>query len=286
MEKKEESKTKNKIINILILLIIFIVSVFMYAKYVEPSNLKVKEYRVSSKKIPENFSGTKIIFFTDLLFGSTVSNVEVENLIKKINTLKPDIVLYGGNLLDSSYKINDKEKEELIKNLKKIDASLGKYTTLSNDNKTSEEILEQSDFKILNNIKETIYNESLTPINLIGLSSYNKGEYNIIDSFKFTEEEKDNYLILLTHEPDIIDKVLKQEKTPDLILAGNTLGGEINVPFYGPLYKFSGSKKYYEETYEKGSTKIFISNGLGTKKIHLRLNNTPSITLFRLKSIH
>ena len=67
-------------------------------------------------------------------------------------------------------------------------------------------------------------------------------------------------------------------------MAGNTLGGEINVPFYGNLLKYKGSKKYYLEKYNKNNIDIFISNGIGTKELNLRLNNIPSFSLFRLNS--
>ena len=285
-EEKKEKKKWDKLINIIIILIILLVSVFMYTKYIEPSSLKVKEYKIESNKIPTNFNGIKIIYFTDLLYGSTIGDNELKKIVDKINLLKPDIVIYGGNLISKTYKLKTNTKEKITKYLTSINASLGKYTTLASDKVEVEEILNESGFTILKNQKELIYNIDLEPICLIGLNSYNSGEYDLVESFKFNETESNCYLILTTHESDLIDKILTVEKTPDLILTGNTLGGEINVPFYGPLYKFKGSQKYYKDKYKKNGTLIYISNGLGTKETNLRFNNTPSISLFRLKSTH
>ena len=74
------------------------------------------------------------------------------------------------------------------------------------------------------------------------------------------------------------------EHKPNVILTGNTLGGEINIPFYGPLVKNEGSINYYLDYYELENTKMFISSGLGTKEYDMRLFNHPSFNFFRLKS--
>ena len=66
----------------------------------------------------------------------------------------------------------------------------------------------------------------------------------------------------------------------NLVLSGNTLGGEVNLPLLSK--KYDGSTTYYKDYYENNN--MYISNGIGTRTYHLRLFNKPSISLFRFKS--
>ena len=276
---EERNSLKTKLINTFIIIIIFIIVVFLYAKYIGAKTIIVKEERLASEKIPSSFSGNKIIYFSDLLYGSSMSNKELTNLVNMINELKPDLVIFGGDLISSDYKISDKEKTRIINNLKNIDTKLGKYFVLSaSDNELTKEILEKSEFLFKENESELVYNDGLMPICLSFVGSY-KDKYNFDSSYC-----EDVYNITITHEPDLIDTIL-ENITSDIILSGNTLGGEINLPFIGPLKKFEGSKTYDKEEYNINGTKVFISNGLGTRESYLRLFNRPSFYLFRLKSL-
>lgn len=282
---QEEKKKSNTFINILILLVIFFVSIIMYAKYIGIKGITIKEYRIKDELIPTNFSGVKIIFISDILLGSTIDLDDIENLVEKTNELKPDIVLFGGGLTIDDYKINDKDKEKLITLLNKMNVKLGKYAVKGeNDNELFEEIMTSSGFKVMNNSYEMVYNEGNNPICLVGSGSFNAGSYDLNTSLEFKNTNPQCYTIIFTHESDIIDNILSLEYKPNIILAGNTLGGEVNLPLYGPLTKFEGSTNYYLDYYEKDNVKIYISSGLGTKKYNMRLFNHPSFNFFRLKS--
>lgn len=281
MEKEE--KKSNKFINMLILIVILIFSLFIYAKYIGTSGIKVKEYKVSNKKIPPSFSGIKVIYFSDILIENNSLDY-LEDIVKDMNSYKPDLVIMGGNLINDGYDVSKKEKKDIISVLGQIDVILGKYfVNGSLDNKIYNEIATSSGFVDLNNINQLIYNESNSPICLVGLSSYNKGKYNLENAFNYTT---DCYAIMVTHEGDIVNKVMELEKTPDLVLAGNSLGGLVDLPFYGPLFKFSGSNDYYLEYYKEKNMDIYVSSGIGTNEYGIRLFNRPSYSLFRLKSTH
>jgi len=281
----QEKKKNNIFINILIVIGIFIVSLFMYAKYVGTSGLVTHEYKIKSNLIPDNFSGIKIIYFSDVLYGSTVTFNDIEHLVDEINLRNPDIVLFGGGLLSNDIKLKKAEKEKFIKIFSSIDAKLGKYTINGDtDNSKVLDILTQSNFTILKNSYELIYNEKETPICLVGVGSYNLGEYDLDNAFGYLVSNPNCYSILFTHEADVISNILAFENKPDLILAGNSLGGEIRVPFYGPLKRYEGNKKYYLDYYKEDGIDIYISSGIGTKDYNMRLFNRPSINFFRLKS--
>lgn len=277
IEEKPKKSFKTKLLNILIIIVILIMGVYLYAKYVGTSGVFTREYFIKSNNIPKNFSGSKIVYFSDVLIGSTTSEDTLNEIKDKVNELNPDIILFGGGLISNTYKINDKTK--LIEYLKGFNALLGKYASLGkNDSNEIKELLIESGFTYLDNNSELIYKNGDTPICLIGMNSYLLGEYSLENINKCA-----NYFtVIFTHESDLLYKLT--EYNYDMFLAGGTLGGEVEVPFYGPIYKFEGSMDYYKSEYDDNGKKAYISNGFGTKKSYIRLNNRPSFNFFRLKS--
>lgn len=279
MEKKEPKKhrVRNFFIDFFIIIILLIVGLYLYSKYLGVKGIIVKEYRLASEKIPSNFSGNKIIYFSDLLYGSTVDIEDLEKIKDEINMFKPDLIIFGGDLISKNYKLKTEEKEDIINILLELDTKLGKYAALGMlDNGEVKTILESANFKVLENSSELIYNAEENPICLMGVGSYIKGEYNLETITNCAA----NYKILISHEPDILDRV--KDLDIDVFLSGNSLGGEIYIPFYGPFEKFEGSLKYYQDT-KVGNINAYISSGIGTKKYAARLFNKPSFNLFRLK---
>lgn len=271
VEKEIKKDFKSKLIDILIIIVIVLVGLFMYAKYLEPKTLVIKETRLVENEIPLSYSGVKLVFFSDLLLGSSVTIDELDNVVNKIKELKPDILIYGGNLI---YKETD-DKEKVISLLSGIETSIGKYyVTGSLDKDESIEILDKSGFTKLDNNYELLYYKDVTPICLYGVSSYILGNYKLENMSNC----KGYYTIFISHEPDVVNKFSNEEA--NLVLSGNTLGGEVNLPLLSK--KYDGSTTYYKDYYQNNN--MYISNGIGTRTYHLRLFNKPSISLFRFKS--
>ena len=280
---EEEPKKSHIFVNIFIILVIALISIYLYSRYVEHNKIVMNEYRVISDSIPLNFSGLKVVHFSDLYFGNTTDIEEVNRLVDKINLVKPDLIIFTGNLYGNKIK----KEEELKSSLLKLDAKLGKYAIKGNNDyyENYETFMEEIDFKLLNNEYELIYNEDLIPIYLCGLSSSLKEEVNLDNCNSYFEEnEIELYKIYAIHEGDPSEKIV-EGSSPNLILSGNTLGGLINIPFYGPLITQNGNKKYNKNYYKINNTEIFISNGMGTDDKPYRFLNKPSFNLYRLKSL-
>ena len=280
---QEEPKKFHVFINIFIILVIVSISIYLYARYTEHNKIVMNEHRVVSENLPLSFSGLKIIHFSDLYFGNTTDIKEVDRLVEKINLVKPDLIIFTGNLYGNKIK----KENELQASLLKLDSKLGKYAIKGNNDyyEDYENFMESINFVVLNNEYELIYNEDLTPIFLCGLSSSLKEEVNLDNcNSYFTENEIELYKIYAVHEGDPTKKII-EESNPNLILSGNSLGGLIRIPFYGSLITPNGSKKYNNSYYKINNTEIFISNGIGTDDKPYRFLNKPSFNLYRLKSL-
>lgn len=147
-------------------------------------------------------------------------------------------------------------------------------------------IFNQSDFIILNNDYDLVYDDSSNPILLTGVSSKLREESDIDKAYGYFSTETYNsniYTISLIHEGDLADEISNKYPT-DLFLAGHSHNNSIRYPWGGSPYKIDGAIKYNEEHYSIGNSELYISSGLGTNGNGIRLFCQPSINFFRLSS--
>ena len=271
----------------IVFVIVFTTLFFFYVTYVSNAKIIVKENRVISKRLPDNFNGLKIIQFSDVHFGTTIFNDELNNLVKLINSRKPDLVVFTGDLIDKEYKLNSKEQEKIITSLKSIDASIGKYAIYGDEDKEEfNTIFNQSDFTILNNDYDLLYKNNTNPILLVGVNSSLNKKIDIDKAYKYFKDETSNsniFTISILHEPDSVVDISNSYKS-DLFLAGHSHNGQVRIPYIGSFSRKDGARKYYNEHYTLDNSQLFISSGIGTNGGGVRLFTRPSINYLRLSN--
>ena len=92
-------------------------------------------------------------------------------------------------------------------------------------------------------------------------------------------------VILLSHEPDYADTVVKHPRFPliDLVLAGHSHGGQVRLPFVGALILPPLGEKYVEGYFRFDRMQLYVNRGIGTVGLPFRLNCPPEITLLTLQ---
>lgn len=86
--------------------------------------------------------------------------------------------------------------------------------------------------------------------------------------------------VLLIHYPVVADSLGGQ--CFDLILAGHSHGGQIRLPFYGPLALPSGVGRYDLGLFETRGGPLYVNSGIGTYRFPYRFNCRPEITLITI----
>ena len=265
-----EKEKKHIIFKILIILILLIVLFILYGRYINPYQFKVIETPIKNNLLPASYNGFKIVHFSDLHYKRTIDENDLKNIVNEINKLKADVVVFTGDLFDS--KPTKDDIKVVTKYFKKINCKLKKMAVIGDyDQKYLDEykdILNNSDFVLLDNNNSLIYYKNNIPLNFIGFTKKINNELYI----------KDYLNITLIHKPDLVKNI----NEASIVLAGHSLGGQIRLPFIGGLIKKDGAKTYLDSYYKIDNTNLYISNGLGTEKVSFRTFNTPSITLYRL----
>jgi hypothetical protein len=278
-------KNKKSLIEIIILILIIIF--LIWARFVEINYLKIKNYNFEQNK---NYSKTlKVVVFSDLHLGVYNNSLVVEKLVTKINNLEPDLVIIPGDFV---YFIDEKEIENNFKALKDIRAI--KVAVLGNHDYSKKgthfsrnlsSVLESLGILMIDNKTKIVsINDSL--VELIGVEDIWVGnpDYSILK--KDNSSAEIDFRFFITHNPDslyeIKDFSADEYKKIDLMISGHTHAGQIRIPF---LYKYIIPTKH---NFDKGFYKIadidlFITPGIGTVGLPLRLFNFPEISVLDIK---
>ncbi len=279
-----------KFIRFLFILLLIILLLLIYCRYEGTRGLITKEYKIETNSIPSSFDGLKVLHFSDLHYLRVVDDNMLKKVVEEINLINPDIVIFTGDLIDKDFNINDKQKQQLITLLKSINSKYGKYSIIGNhdyikDKEEMETIYNESNFILLQNTYDIIYNSENEKIFLGGLDtySYDKADIDKVMDY-FENNDNIDYKIILVHEPDYIDTITSKYDI-DLVLAGHSHNGQINIPFVKNFILPYGSKKYYENYYNVDNTPLYISSGIGESRINLRFLNKPSINFYRINKI-
>ncbi|WP_339157169.1 metallophosphoesterase [Paenibacillus sp. FSL W8-0186] len=184
----------------------------------------VREYRVDIPKASPAAPELNIVMAADMHFGVLSGKQHAIRLVERINTLKPDIVLFPGDIVDDD--LRPYEQKGIDKVLSGISARYGVYATLGNHDRYSGQmkhlidVLEQGDMKILYDEAVTI-DDSFT---LIGRKDRIDRERAPLSGL-VQGLDASKPLILLDHQPYDLD--IAQQEGIDLMLSGHTHRGQI-----------------------------------------------------------
>ncbi|MCL2304099.1 MAG: metallophosphoesterase [Planctomycetaceae bacterium] len=205
----------------------------IYCMFYEPYAITLEHYKIVSPKVEKPI---RVVFVSDTQ-TNTISNYELK-VFRLMNSQEADIILFGGDYLQFFGKAGDMETLRKRFNgaltAEKFEAPLGIYAIQGNndDAKRLQELFKDTEIQLINKT-QTI---DLGPVVLTllslgdsGLSPYGKWPRPKI--FLKTEEERAKFHLMVGHSPTYITG----PTDADLMLAGHTHGGQIIIPFYGPI---------------------------------------------------
>lgn len=316
--KRDKFKKRNKK-NILVLWLFIISLIFVliaasvaYVGFNYTLNRKFKEtfYCVSSLKVNNRI---RIVQISDLHNCSYGNNNE--DMINRIEKLKPDLIIYTGDCIDShaqteddvislctalakfapSYYIYGNNEVERYYDNPLTQQSLDEKFGFNDENRDPQKLLELTDaftqrleeagVKVLKNTSDTITVGS-TEVDVYGVLTSNPSSFWSYagDSFdKYIYSNENNLKIMAIHEPTVFEEY-SPDTWGDVLFAGHTHGGMARIPIIGPVYTEDlgilparkGHLVYGR--YDVQGRPLIISSGLDNNTF-LRINNQPEIVI-------
>lgn len=274
---------EKKIIHLILLLGILILGYYMII--FKPNNLQIERQVLVIENLPKSFNRMKIVHLTDLhsyWFGPREKRV-----LEILEKLKPDFVFITGDFIDSTTKlITDRD----LSSVKIFWQKLGEkyenriFAVLGNhDPGFLKNLLEENYINVLDNENKKIFING-DFIYLVGVDDPRTGRDDLLKAMKGIQKNRPK--ILLAHSPDIITKAV--EKRINLVLVGDTHGGQVNIPVINPILEYLKPLTKYGRKYTKGLFKIeetylYVNSGVGTSVFPIRFNCPPEIVLIELR---
>jgi len=249
--------------------------------YLEAQFIKVRRNKVPLDNLPPSFDGFTIIHISDL--HSSRFGVREKRLCRILRQTEGDMVVFTGD-----YKLRKTTNEQKVTEILRQIAGctrprFGMLGVLGNsDNEEMVEGIEKAGIEILSGgVKKLTLGEGNLWIAGIGDSPLLEATRALLSVTSLLPRDSRGFKILLSHSPDVMP--LAGALGYALVLCGDTHGGQIRLPFIGPLVvKSEISRRYCWGIIREGSTVLCVSSGLGTRTFPLRLLCPPEVRVLTL----
>lgn len=250
-----------------------------YAFLVEPRWVEWTEETVVIPGLAPELEGATVIQLSDTHVPRSISASFLERIVEECNDLHPDLVLLTGDLIESG----PATIPTLASLFGRLRARLGVFGILGahdkwRDPKLMARSLSESGVRILSNEAVPV-GPPEAPLWIAGLDD-NSG-YGAPDLKKALAPVPDGApVLLMMHSPDGIMRAV--DRRVALVLAGHTHGGQVCLPFYGPLRTMSRyGRRFASGRYQVEDTVLYTNRGLGSH-FSLRFLARPEVLRVRL----
>lgn len=282
----------------------FLFFTMLWGHFVTTKKFEVREYSISSPKIPQSFNDYRIVQFSDLHVGNFNNDTAlIRHLVDTINHLNPDLILFTGDLVT----YHSKEVIPYMQQLSALNAKYGVYAILGNHDysdyhRWANEKEKEKDFeyfktlvgklgwRMLNNESVRITKDS-SSIVLAGMENWGEPPFpthgDLTATLETVNPDKKEFILLMSHNPEFWrHKVQNKRKDIDLTLSGHTHAMQMKVSIAGKV--FSPAAMRYPlwgglHT-DRNNSKIIINEGIGNVFYPMRIGALPEISVITLNS--
>ena len=234
--------------------------------------LELSSYTVTVDTLPKSFDGFKIAHVSD------VHDLELEKLLELLQDAQPDIIAITGDLTDGG---NILDHVEQLLEIAPCYYVPGNHESRMDDYPTFRESLKTLGVTVLENESVTLTLEEQC-ITLAGLKDPAFTDTDHIAALDSLSGQ--DCTILLSHRPELFDEYVQRDYS--LVLSGHAHGGQVRFPFVGGVIAPGQGffPEYDSGLYQKASTSMIVSRGIGGYLFPPRVNNRPEVIIIELKA--
>lgn len=241
---------------------------------------EVTELALAVPRLPRALDGLTIVQLTDLHVGPFIGRRFVDELVDRVNALKPDVVAITGDLVDGDVPTLG----PAVARLERLRARFGCFFVTGNHEYYSGEVawtefLESLGIVVLRNRRASI-GDAGGSFDLVGVDDWSGGRrrgrpgYDLDRALAGRDPER--AAVLLAHQPANFETVA--ERGVDIQLSGHTHGGQI---FPGTV--LIGLRwAYTRGLYRRGDAHLYVSRGCGFWGPPMRVGSPPEVVKLAL----
>lgn len=262
-----------------------LVTCLLYAWLWEPRQLVERDYTLHLANWPAQCDGLRIDQVTDLHTGSWMNGIDnVDRIVAKLSASDSDVVVFTGDYVILSVVLGKYVDPATIANhlaplteKKQVYAVLGNHDWWDGGPRVAREF-ERVGIHVLEN-ESTRVGVRDCGFNLVGVDDLTAGKPQPLAAYARIDPGLPT--IALEHEPEMF---LKLPASTALVLAGHTHGGQVNPFGLRTPSTFRPRSAALTGEYHVGERTLFVSPGIGTSWLPLRMGRYPEISRLTLRS--
>jgi hypothetical protein len=231
-------------------------------------------------RLPPSFAGLRLVHLTDIHHGLYTRLSQVERVIALANGLEPDVVALTGDFVTSSSRYI----APVARALSRLRPRLGAFAVLGNhDHRVGADAmgraLERCGITVLRNRHVRVARNG-DDLVVAGVDDVDYHRHDLARALRGISTGRPT--ILLSHNPAILPQAAACGV--DLVLAGHTHGGQIDLPALRALARSPAVPLSFRRGWDQvGSTQIYVSRGIGTVVVPIRYRCPAEIPVLRLE---
>jgi uncharacterized protein len=243
---------------------------FLYGRHA----LEVTRATLPVPKLPPPLAGLRIGLLTDVHRSQWVSHDDVSRAVAALMAERPDVIVLGGDYVtwgDRRYVGPSADA------LDPLTAPSGVYGILGNhdDDHDMPSALAARGVQMLKDARTTVTIRG-APVELVGIRFWTRRQSDIASLCRGAT----GFTVLLAHDPRRLTEAAAL-KIP-LVLSGHTHGGQVVLPGVGAI----AAQKFpvVAGVGHRDRTTMFVSRGVGTVYVPVRINCPPEVAVLTLQS--
>jgi uncharacterized protein len=234
--------------------------------------------------LPPAFDGLTIALASDIHSSLYMSRDDMSKYAELINGLHADVIVVPGDFVTSNYN----EAHPFAESFSILRAPMGVYGVLGNHDFYAgpdhvARIVDDCGIKLLRD-DHIMLSRNGAQIALLGVDDVGTNNRAPIKlEVANGQLTSDMTRILLCHRPYYLKDAA--EKKIDLVLSGHTHGGQVVFGRFGDVVLAPArfASPYIWGKYQEGTTQMYVSRGIGTVGLPVRINCPPEITRITLR---
>jgi hypothetical protein len=245
-----------------------------YGYFDERRQLVITRPDVHVTGLPATLDGLRIGFLTDVHCSRWMSPDDVRRAAAQLRDEHPDMIVLGGDYVTWGDRSHVRPSAEALASLA---APHGVFGILGNhdDDRDMPAALTAHGITVLKDARTRLRIRG-EAIDLVGIRFWTKRHADIAPLMRGASRT----VILLAHDPRRLAEAAAF-RIP-LVLSGHTHGGQVVLPLIGPIAAQKFPVVAGIGTREK--TTMFVSRGIGTVYVPVRINCPPEIAVVTLRA--
>ena len=274
-------------IRLLATLAVLLAPVGLYASFVEPDRLVVERAELDLPRSREGRQPVRVGVIADLQFEHLGDHERAA--VRRLLDGEPDVILLAGDYHQGSTASHRRELPRLRALLRKLHAPGGVYAVQGDVEGRAEarRVVAGTGVRLLfNEIQRVGVRGRELTVGGVELRYRSRAARAISNALE-TEEGDGDIRILLAHRPDVAFQLASPSRV-DIVVAGHTHGGQLQLPLVGPLHIASRVPREVGAggLHDLDGRRIYVSRGVGVERAQapkLRLGAPPEVSLITLR---